>query len=332
MIRPEDITIERVLNGKATKDEAAVVAAWLSTDKGQQWLSSRMDKAARDIASGVTPLAADIPADAIYAGIERRIRRRRTRAILLGVAAAILPCILFAAMWADVSGRLGGNLFAKADTVKVKASYGERKQIVFQDGSRVWLNAGSIVSYPQRFSLKERRVTLDGEAYFEVEPNARRPFVIQTADAVMVKVTGTELDVRAFEGEPTVSVVLVNGKAEFLGGSDTFRMRPSQRLVYNKDDGKVTISATESAEMTGLWKDNIISFREATLQEVILTLGRWYDVRFEVPDSSAYSSRFSLRTKEVPLRTLLDEMQHISDLSFIVKDDKVTVSTKRQIK
>lgn len=328
MIRPEDITIERVLNGKATKDEAAVVAAWLSTDKGQRWLSSRMDKAARDIVGGVMSLAEDIPSDEIYAGIERRIRLRRRRTILTGVAAAVLPCILIAAMWADVSGRLGGNLFATAETVEVKASFGERKQIVFQDGSRVWLNAGSVLSYPQRFSLKERRVTLDGEAYFEVEPNAKRPFMVETGDAVRVKVTGTELDVRAFGGEPTVSVVLVNGKAEFQGGGDTFNMRPSQKLVYSKDDGKVSISTIETTDMAGLWKDNIISFRDVSLQEVIETLGRWYNISFEVRDSKAYSSRFSLRTKEVPLHTLLDEMQHISDLSFSLRGDKVIVSLK----
>ncbi len=328
MIRPEDITIERVLNGKATKDEAVVVAAWLSTDKGQRWLSSRMDKAARDIAGGAVPLVEAIPAEEIYAGIERRIRHRRRRTILFGAAAAVLPCILIAAMWVDISGRLGGNLFAKAETVEVRAGCGERKQIVFQDGTKVWINAGSVITYPQRFPLKERRVRLDGEAYFDVEPNEKRPFVVETTDAVRVKVTGTELDVCAFGEEPTVTVVLVNGKAEFQGGGDTFNMRPSQRLVYSKDDGKVSISTIEAADMAGLWKDNVISFRDASLQEVIETLGRWYDVSFEVREAGAYSSRFSLRTKEMPLRTLLDEMQLISDLSFSLSGDKVIVSLK----
>ncbi len=328
MKRPDDITIERVLNGKASREEAAEVAEWFATDSGQQWLGSRMNRAARDIADGTVPLAEDIPSDRIYAGIERRIRRRRYRNLRIAVAAALLPCILVAAMWADVSNRLGGGLFAKAETSEVRASLGERKQIVFQDGTRVWLNAGSVISYPQRFSLKERRVMLDGEAYFEVEPNARRPFVIETGGLTRVQVTGTELDVRSFGDEPTLEVVLVSGKAEFVSGKETFRMSPRQRLTYNKADGRVSLSTEDGAAVAGLWKDNVISFRDAPLQEVIETLGRWYGISFEVRDSGAYSSRFSLRTKEMPLRELLDEMQHISDLSFSVSGDKVIVSTK----
>ncbi len=328
MKRPDDITIERVLNGRASREEAAAVAGWFATEEGQLWLDSRMNRAARDIADGTVPLAEDIPSDRIYAGIERRIRRRRHRNIRIAVAAALLPCILIAAMWADVSDRLGGGLFAKAETSEVRASYGERKQIVFQDGTKVWLNAGSVISYPQRFSLKERRVRLDGEAYFEVEPNARRPFVIGTGGLTSVQVTGTELDVRSFGDEPTIEVVLVSGKADFVSGEETFSISPRQRLTYNRSDGKVSLSVEEGAAGAGLWKDNVIAFRDTPLQEVIETLGRWYGISFEVRDSSAYASRFSLRTKEMPLRELLDEMQHISDLSFSVRGDKVIVSTK----
>ncbi len=328
MKRPEDITLERVLNEKATKAEAENVALWLATDEGQQWLGARMDKTARDISEGAIELSENIPSDEIFAKIEHNIRKRRRRNIWIGVAAAFAPCALVAAMWLNLSGRVGGNLFAKAETVEVHASYGERKQVVFQDGTVVYLNAGSTISYPQHFALSERRVKLEGEAYFEVKPNSRRPFVIKTDNVASVKVTGTSLDVRSYKNEPTINVVLVNGKVEFWSGKETFRLQPSEKLVYNKEDGRVSITTEEVADRNSLWKDNIIMFRDTPLKEVTEILSRWYNVSFEVQNPDAYSSRFSLKTKEMPLPELLNEMQLISDLSFTLRGNKVIVNPK----
>lgn len=328
MKRPDDITIERVLNEKATTTEAEEVAAWLATNQGQCWLSERMDMEAKDISEGVISIASDIHSDEIYARIERCIRRRRRRNVWIGVAATVVPCLLIAAMWADLSDKVGGFFLAKAETVSIQASYGERKQVVFQDGTVVYLNAGSILTYPQHFALGERCVKLEGQAYFEVEPNARRPFVIKTGEMARVKVTGTSLDVRAYGNEPTVEVLLINGMVEFWNGKQSYLMQPSEKLTFNKKSGRVSITTEESPVRGSLWKDNIILFRDAPLSEVIETLGRWYNVSFEVQTPEAYSSRFSLKTKEMPLENLLDEMQHISNLSFTLLGDKVIVSSK----
>lgn len=328
MKRPDDITIERVLNEKATKTEAREVAEWLATDNGQKWLSVRMDKAARDIIEGTLPLDTHIPSDEIFSKIERCIAKKRRRNVWIGVAAAIVPCLMVAAMWADLSNKVGGDILAKAETVEVNASFGERKQVVFQDGTIVYLNAGSKITYPLHFNLGKRRVSLDGEAYFEVEPNHRRPFIIETGETAQIKVTGTSLDVRSYRNEPTVNVVLINGKVEFWNGKQSYLMQPSEKLTFNKKSGRVSITTEESPVRGSLWKDNIILFRDAPLSEVIETLGRWYNVSFEVQTPEAYSSRFSLKTKEMPLENLLDEMQHISNLSFTLLGDKVIVSSK----
>lgn len=328
MKRPDDITIERVLNEKATKAEAEEVAAWLASDQGQEWLSERMDREAGDLSEGTLAIASDIPSDEIYARIERCIRRRHRRNVWIGIAASVVPCLMIAAMWADLSDKVGEDFLAKAERIEIQASYGERKQVVFQDGTIVYLNAGSVLSYPQHFSLWERRVKLEGQAYFEVKPNARRPFVIETDEVARVKVTGTSLDVRAYGNEPTVSVVLVNGKVEFWNGKQTYRLQPSERLTYDRDNCEVRITSEESPNKVSLWKNNVILFRDAPLSEVIETLSRWYDVTFEVQSPEAYSSRFSLKTNEMSLEDLLEEMQHISDLSFTLRDNKVIVSLK----
>ncbi len=316
--------IERVLNGRATETEADGVAAWFATREGQEWLGSRMDRATQEISDGTTPLAENIPTEELLARIDRYIARRRRLRVALVVAAAVVPCLLIAGMWADVGSRLGGGLFPKTEMAQEQASYGERKEVIFQDGSRVWLNAGSVIEFPRDFALTERCIRLSGEAFFDVQPNARRPFRIQTADAE-VRVLGTELNVRAYPNERTVSVVLIKGKVEFLSDGKRFEMKPSQRLVYSRDDRSVRISDEQTPDRGTLWKDNIICFRDASLREVITTLERWYDVEFDVEDAAAYGLRFSLSTPEVPLDALLEEMQRISDLSFARNDRRVSV-------
>ena len=174
--------IRRVLNEKAAPDEAAEVAAWFATDEGQAWLAAEFDNDARQLESGAMAPLSDIPGEELLRRIELTLARARRRRALFRVAAILIPCALILGLWANLNSRLGGALFSADEQKTVAAAVGERKEVIFQDGTRIFLNAGSTISYPERFGLSERRVQLDGEAYFEVAHNPRRPFVVETSD------------------------------------------------------------------------------------------------------------------------------------------------------
>lgn len=325
---PTDIVIKRVLNQKATEQEAVQVAAWLATEQGQAWLSEDMERNAQDITEGRTPLLDGIPSEDLLRRIDRIIDRTRRRRLLFRVAAVLIPCALIVAVWANLNSRLGGMLFSAPATEQVAALRGERKEIIFQDGSKVYLNAGTQISYPQHFGLSERRVVLNGEAYFEVTPNARRPFVVEAGDA-SVKVLGTSFNVKAYEAEQTLDVVLLSGSVEFSFGDYRYTMLPSQKLVLDKSRGQVHIYEQENASRAALWRDDVISFRDTPLSEVIATLERWYDVTFEVLNDGAYRSTFTLQTNLLPLSELLREMENISTVQFEEQGDVVRVLVKK---
>lgn len=326
MKRPDEIILRRVLNETATPEEAAEVAAWFATDEGQRWLSAEFDADAQRLESGVAAPLSDIPGEELLQRIERILARARRRRMLFRAAAILIPCALILGLWANLNSRLGGALFSADEQQTVAAAVGQRKEVIFQDGTRVFLNAGTTISYPERFGLSERRVHLDGEAYFEVAHNPRRPFVVETSDNASVRVLGTEFDVKAYRSDPTISVVLIQGSVEFAQGTSSFRLKPSQRLVYDKQMGTSSIESLSNADQTILWSRNTIYFRDTPMREVVRELERWYDVQFEVADPKVYNFTFSLQTPNLPLRELLDELENIAPIRCSINKKIVVVN------
>lgn len=324
MKRPTDLSIQRVLNEKSSPREAELVAAWFATDEGHEWLSSAMDADAERIVAGKIPLLDNIPTEELLHRVNRIIDRGHRRTLLFRITAVLIPCALIVAMWINLNSRLGGILFSTPGIEEISARRGERKEIIFQDGSKVWLNAGTHIVYPEHFGIKDRHIHLNGEAYFEIKPNAHRPFIVQLGKA-KVRVLGTSFNVRAYDYEPTCDIVLIDGKVEFSNGNQQYVMQPNQKLVYDKTSGKVQLYSEQHADREKLWRENVISFRDVSLRSVIASLEQWYDVRFEVIDDAAYDCTFSLQTQDLPLRELLDEMERISPLSFDIRDDGIIV-------
>jgi sigma factor regulatory protein, fecR/pupR family len=327
MKRPKEIIIKRVLNETATPEEAAEVAAWFSTSEGQRWLSGQFDEDAQALESGASPLLENIPTEELLRRIDRCIARSHRRRLLFRVAAVLIPCALIAGLWANLNSRMGGALFTPVRTETIATAAGERKEVIFQDGTRVFLNAGSTLTYPERFGLSERKVTLDGEAYFRVARNPQRPFIVHVGDEEL-RVLGTSFDIRAYDNAPTVDIVLLEGSVLFSYRTGENHMSASQKLVFDRKADNCTVTDIENPEQAILWSRNIIWFRNTPMQEVIAELERWYDVEFAVSDPEIYRYTFSLRTPNLPLRELLDELENIAPIRCIFENGIVTISKK----
>ena len=126
------------------------------------------------------------------------------------------------------------SLFEPPFYQDIYVAKGERMQIAFQDGTRVYLYPGSRLCYPDKFGLTERRVTLDGEAYFEVSKNSHRPFIVDL-DKASIRVTGTSFHLQAYACEPDITVELDEGQVDLLyGDRQAYSLRPGESLIYNK--------------------------------------------------------------------------------------------------
>lgn len=331
MLKPTENEIWRVLNDDAPYDVSQRVAEWFSSEEGGLWLSVNSSKIFRLVEEGVLKVDEDVPSDTmldyIHAEIDRRVRKRRRLTAVWRVAAVFIPVAAIVSLWLEVDSRLGGSVFSEPEMVAESSEMGERKVVIFQDGTKVYLNAGATVTYPKWWRLGKRHVKLVGEAYFEVAENSRRPFTVDIFDT-KVKVHGTKFNIKAYPEDNDINVTLLEGSVSFEADGQEHGMMPSQLLTYDRTDRSVNMIRLDRPDDNMLWTKNIIRFRNSSLSEVLETLGRWYDVQFVIRDSSLLSRTFTFKTTQLPLNTLLEEIEYISDMKFELKGDIVEVSRK----
>ena len=158
---------------------------------------------------------------------------------------------------------------------------GGQYQINLPDGTKVWLNAASALTFPQSFhKLKERHVILNGEAYFEVAKNKEQPFKVSTgADiagkAQVIVVLGTHFNVNSYDDEESTKTTLLEGSLRVMPGTGSFLLRPGQQSILSQHKIKVVPADTEECLA---WKEGYLQFNRADIKTVMRQIARWYDV------------------------------------------------------
>ncbi|MDR3245447.1 MAG: FecR domain-containing protein [Prevotellaceae bacterium] len=269
----------------------------------------------------------EIPSDRILAKIRRRIRSRRIRQWSLRVAAVLIPLILLAGFYTYVNMRV--PLFNSGEMSELVVPYGEHLQFVFQDGSHAYLEPGTTLSYPKNFQVGERRVSLKGAGYFVVEKNRKRPFIVEV-DGGQVRVTGTSFELNAWPDKREVKLTLEEGSLDFKTLFDKkYPLHPGDRMVYDKISHDCNITGEGETHSLYAWKNNIISFNDTPLTEVLEKLERWYSYGFVVSDERVRQYSFTFAANG-SLEDVLQEMAKIAPVGFTVSDGKtVTVRMKK---
>ncbi|MBK5261442.1 MAG: FecR family protein [Peptostreptococcaceae bacterium] len=217
---------------------------------------------------------------------------------------------------------------------QVVIPYGKRSSILLSDGTKIWLNAGSKLIFPQKFSGKNRKVFLKGEAYFDVFKNKDIPFIVST-EKMNVTVHGTEFNMRDYDSDDELEVVLVegavslkeNGVMNLLGKE--IKLSPNQKAVYSKADNKTRIESNIDVAYYISWKEGLLEFNRESILNVFKRLSRFYNVRFVTESSVELNGKISgkLDLKE----SLEDVMKVVSDaapITFRIDQDKVFVNSK----
>lgn len=328
MLRPSEHDIWHVLDGKDAK-AAENVAIWLSSEEGINWVAENSGEIMRRCEEVNNEIV--IPTEQMLENIHRQIRmliiRRKRRRIAMVAAAILVPVLFMSVMWMNINIKVGNVLMADPEAVCEAAVLGERKVVVFQDGTKVYLNAGSQLTYPSFWGITNRQVQLDGEGFFQVQKNSRRPFVVDLQGA-SIKVYGTSFNVKSYPDEDLVEVILFDGDVVFEASGKEYDMDPSDQLLFNRNNGNVNISSIKSPDDKILWTENVLVFKNNSLKDIADVLSRWYNVTFEMENELLYSRSFTLKTSYQPLHILLDEMEYVSDLHFELVGDVVKVSLK----
>lgn len=214
--------------------------------------------------------------------------------------------------------------------VEISAAYGETKQITLPDQTEAWLNAGSSLKYPSKFSQKVRSVHLAGEAFFSVTKNQSKPFVVETKN-LAVKVLGTKFNLKAYPNGHQTVATLQEGKIEVQTvKNQKQQMEPNEQLVYNNKTSTLKVAKINPEDLPD-WKSGNLIFPEATLGEILQTLERRFNISFDTDKSIDLSTeRYTIKfeREETPAQILQVLADMAGGFSYSIKSGQIILKQK----
>ena len=253
----------------------------------------------------------------VYVHLMNRINSKRKKFSWLKIAVVLLPfLILNMAFWiySDTDNR-------EAVTRDIYVPCGERMTVMLADGTKVYLNADTKLTYPELFVGKERKVSVEGEAYFEVAKNKKIPFFVNT-EINRVKVVGTHFNVCAYKGSNEFETTLIEGIVDIYPiGSDQVITRLTKDEFFGSYNGKYKKTTLPSYEYLR-WKEGLYCFDDAPFNSLLNKLEKYYNVNISVRNLNILNYRCTGKFKEQ------DGIEHI--LKVIQKDHKFTYSINEE--
>lgn len=229
----------------------------------------------------------------IFTAKERRKVRMRAFTHILYYAS-------MAAALAGVTWLLAGRYFSGQEAARINTLYvpaGQRMCFTLEDGTTVWLNAQTRLSYPAVFAKGERRVDVEGEAFFNVAKEAGRPFVVSACD-VELHITGTAFNLYNYPREDLIRISLLEGSLQVLNPArplESVTLQPNKELTV-RDGGMELADITDSSRF--LWKEGIYSFDNEPLGNILKSLELYYDIRMEVKDTAMLQWRYTVKFRQ----------------------------------
>lgn len=228
--------------------------------------------------------------------------------------AAVLVAVAALAYWQG--GVSVKNHFAD---ITVEAPMGSKTKLHLPDGTLVWLNAGSRIVYSQGFGVDNRRVSLEGEGYFEVMHDESVPFYVETHD-LQVRVLGTKFNFRDYPDDREVVVSLLEGKValhNLLKEGDEAFLSPDERVILDKQSREMKIEAKQ-AGLSSQWTNGCLSFDERLLTDIVKELERSYGVSIRIVTPRLKTFRFygTFFRQEQSIREVMDALASTGELHY----------------
>ena len=198
-------------------------------------------------------------------------------------------------------------------------------RLVLADGSQVWINVGSSLTYPTAFTGEERKVRITGEAYFEVAKNTRMPFLVQHND-VSVSVLGTHFNVNTYEDEVAEKITLLEGSIRVNKSAHSQLLKPGQQAtISNKEFKEINVLNNVDLDEVMAWKDGKFIFGEKTdISAIMREISRWYNVDIEYQGKVNQHFWGSI-SKDVNVSQVLKVLEATGSVKFKVEENKIIV-------
>lgn len=322
-------TIIRFLNGELGETEKDALFTWIeASDENRRYFNTVKNLWTASIIDRPANVRPD------FIGLRQLIvssRRRRTLGYYaLRAAAAVALPLAVGLAWLIADRNRTVEPMSQTDypLVSVYTPLCARSEVMLPDGTKVWLNSGSKLTYPRMFEGAVREVILDGEGFFDVVKNRDHPFVVRTVDKIDVQVKGTVFNLSAYAGE-SAELTLVEGAVD-LSREDTGRkiaVRPRESVRVG-DEG-FEVRRNVNTDMYTGWKDGTLAFDDISMREMARRLERWYGVTIVIEDDGLLDFKYTGRFREETIGQVLDLIRQTSWIDYRMEDKTVYLSRKK---
>lgn len=310
--------LNKYIAGDATPEEKEEVARWLDTDKKnmKEFLALRKLYDISIWQQEQTPVAKD------NLSLGNKRWTLRSASFELAKVAAIF-ILAFTIVYSFLINE--DNDSAKMQTIFVPP--GQRAELTLTDGTKVWLNAKTTFTFPDKFTANNRRVTLDGEGYFDVTKNPEKPFIVNT-ERYDIKVMGTEFNVTAYSGSSVFETSLLKGAVEVFSPAKDTKVSLEPHMRTYEENGILKKDTIEH-ENYFLWKEGLICFYDEPVDKMIKKLQLYYDVKIDVQNKTLLNNRYSgkFRTKD-GVEHVLKVLQLNNKFSYKKDNDRNLITIK----
>jgi transmembrane sensor len=203
---------------------------------------------------------------------------------------------------------------------------GGQYKVILPDGTRVWLNAASSITYPTSFAGTQRLVSLTGEAYFEVAPNKQMPFIVKSGMQT-VEVLGTHFNINAYADESLVKTTLLEGSVKVASAAKSAIIVPGEQAVIDRQGNGTITKRQLDTDQEVAWKNGVFSFKGEDIRSVMRQIGRWYNIDVVYESNLSEDKYFGEISRESSLANVFKILE-LNNVKFDIHGKTVTVSSK----
>lgn len=311
--------LNKYIAGDATPEEKEEVARWLDADKKnmKEFLALRKLYDISIWQQEFAPVAKD----------KLSLARKRWTLQSITIELTKVAAIFILSLMIAYSFLINKDETEAASMQTIFVPPGQRAELTLTDGTKVWLNAKTTFTFPNKFTANSRNVTLDGEGYFNVTKDAEKPFIVKTKK-YNIKVLGTEFNVTAYSGSPVFETSLLKGAVEVISPATNDRtyLKPNTH-IYEKD-GVLKKGIIEHHSYF-LWKEGLICFFDEPVGKMIEKLELYYDIKIDVQNKELLKNKYSgkFRTKD-GVEHVLKVLQLNNNFSYIKNNDLNLITIK----
>lgn len=361
--------ITRVLAGESTAEDELQLLEWLGENQENQHHFAECEKTWNTVNTVLNRKKFD--SVSAFAQFRETVRKNKIRSVrpagFLNIASRTLKLAAIGLILIT-AGSLGTYYFVRqmniteTAIVEVKAPAGSRSNVTLTDGTTVWLNAGSKLTYSNDYGSNGRTVCLEGEGFFNVEKDSKNPFTVVTSQLEIVAL-GTSFNVKSYPDESIIQTTLVSGslqvtRSEFKAVEKGVVLEPNQQITYYKgsdrlllthekdgdtekiDDNlqserqaqnpvppRIVMNRGVDPEVFTAWKDNRLIFDDEPFESIAIKLERRFGARIIIEDDEIKNKKFKGRFDEITIEQALSALKFASPFEFYIKQDTIFISS-----